>query len=49
MNPHSITRDDLTDPDLHLLIEQMQAYLEAHNRHDVEAAMSFYTQMPGSS
>jgi len=30
------------NPDLHL-IEQMQAYLEAHNRHDVEAAMSFYT------
>ena len=31
------------NPDLHL-IEQMQAYLEAHNRHDVEAAMSFYVE-----
>lgn len=44
MNPHSITRDDLTDPDLRRLVEQVQAYLEAHNRHDVEAAMSFYTE-----
>jgi ketosteroid isomerase-like protein len=44
MNPHSLTRDDLADPDLRRPIEQMQAYLEAHNRHDIEAAMSFYTQ-----